>query len=159
MSRTAALEDQGDRASSPDTIVTRVPPSVSSLRRRPPWGPPRSEGPDTVRESAPPKPPDDVIFVAVAQAVLADLERWSTGPVQVAMLILNVRREEKTFTIQVVGCDRAGALISVRPSRELRVAASRMITRDARDGNDSWRRLVATITPEARGKWVTFQVW
>jgi hypothetical protein len=100
-----------------------------------------------------------VLFVGVAQAVLADLESGSTGPVQVALVIVNVRREEKTFTIEAVGCDRTGALVSVRPSRELRLAASRMISRDARDGNGSWRRLVATITPESRGRWVTFQVW
>jgi hypothetical protein len=108
----------------------------------------------------PPSPPSNESFVPVARALLADLQRGIRESVPAVTLEVNVRRlGKRTFWLEIVTLDPTGVIRSLKASPTLRAAASLMISEDEARGNGTWSRLVATLTPEASGDCVRFEVW
>jgi hypothetical protein len=57
----------------------------------------------------------------------------------------------RRFVVQLVIIDRAGILRALDPPADVVEAAALMVETDLREGNGSWRKLSARITPKADG--------
>lgn len=140
-------------------------PPGSGARPAPPAGRPASSAIGSsppVAAPAAPRPvrePSRALFLPVATVALAALARASQGYVQ-GLFVLTVdnvgstdgRAEEKRrLAVQLVVIDAAGLLRSLDPPSELVEAAARMVEADQREGNASWRKLSARVTPKADG--------
>ena len=99
--------------------------------------------------------PSRELFLPVASAALEALTRGSDGYLQ-GLFVLTLDAEPKTaeprrLTVQLVVIDLAGILRALDPPRDVLDAAAAMVEADRRDGNGSWRKVSARITPKPDG--------
>jgi hypothetical protein len=99
--------------------------------------------------------PSRALFLPVANAALAALARGSKGYLQgLFVLTLDTEgrgTEPRRLMVQLVVVDTAGILRALDPPADVIEAAASMVAADRREGNGSWRKLSARITPKANG--------
>ena len=125
--------------------------------------PPVAASPSKSSASTVPPPPDPAVkklrepsralFLPVANAALAALTRGSKGYLQ-GLFVLTLDTEgrgTRRLMVQLVVIDTAGILRALDPPLDVIEAAAAMVEADRQDGNGSWRKLSARITPKADG--------
>lgn len=111
--------------------------------------------------TAPPPPvvakklrePSRALFLPVATAALAALSRGSKGYLQ-GLFVLTVDTAgsgTRRLMVQLVVIDTAGILRALDPPTDVIEAAAAMVEADRLDGNGTWRKLAARITPKQDG--------
>jgi hypothetical protein len=99
--------------------------------------------------------PSRALFLPVANAALAALTRGSKGYLQgLFVLTLDTEgrgNEPRRLMVQLVVIDLAGILRALDPPVDVIEAAASMVEADRREGNGTWRKLSARITPKPNG--------
>jgi hypothetical protein len=102
--------------------------------------------------------PSRTLFLPVANAALAALQRGSKSYLQ-GLFVVTLDREpleasssdKRRLVVQLVVIDAAGILRALDPPAEVVEAAASMVEEDRREGNGQWRKLSARITPKPDG--------
>ena len=144
----------GSSGSSPPGAKSSPPAAKSS---------PPHAAPSTASPSMPPvartlQEPSRALFLPVANAALASLQRGSKSYLQ-GLFVVTLDREpsepttsdKRRIVVQLVVIDAAGILRALDPPSDLVEAAAKMVEADRREGNGQWRKLSARITPKADG--------
>jgi len=129
----------------PRTSASR-PPVAASGASSPSTAPP----PPAVRKL---REPSRSLFLPVANAALAALARGSKGYLQ-GLFVLTLDTEgrgTRRLMVQLVVVDTAGILRALDPPLDVIEAAAAMVEADRQDGNGTWRKLSARITPKQDG--------
>lgn len=127
-----------------------MPPPVAGASPKPSSsGPPPGGALKKLRE------PSRALFLPVANAALAALARGSKGYLQ-GLFAVTLDGEpaslgHRRLVVQLVVIDAAGILRALDPPAEVVEAAATMVAADRRDGNGTWRKLSARITPKPDG--------
>jgi hypothetical protein len=111
--------------------------------------------------TAPPPPlaakklrePSRALFLPVANVALAALSRGSKGYLQ-GLFVLTLDTAgtgTRRLMVQLVVIDTAGMLRALDPPTDVIEAAAAMVEADRLDGNGTWRKLSARITPKQDG--------
>jgi len=102
--------------------------------------------------------PSRALFLPVATIALAALARASQGYVQGLFVVVvdtvssgGSGDDKRRLSVQLVVIDAAGLLRSLDPPNDLVEAAAFMVDADQREGNGTWRKLSARVTPKADG--------
>lgn len=137
----------GTSSSASPPAVTRTPSS------RPPPATPPATSPAAPAKKL--REPSRALFLPVANAALAALTRGSKGYVQ-GLFVLTLDNENRDgeprrFMVQLVVVDVAGILRALDPPIEVVEAATSMVEADRREGNGTWRKLSARISPKPDG--------
>ena len=135
--------------SSPPPAPALTPPespSIPTAPRMPSVVVPPASG--TTKK--PLREPSRALFLPVANAALAALAKGSKGYVQ-GLFVLTIDPEQKRLVVQLVVVDVAGLLRALDPPRDVIDAAATMVDADRQEGNGSWRKLSARITPKPDG--------
>ena len=177
--RPSPAEDAASRFSVPPPPVieraqSSMPPPPRAYRSIPPIREiyePRTSGPRhaavraPARSSAstiPPAPdaavktlrePSRALFLPVANAALAALTRGSKGYLQ-GLFVLTLDTEARgtrRLMVQLVVVDAAGILRALDPPLDVIEAAAALVEADRLEGNGTWRKLSARITPKPDG--------
>jgi hypothetical protein len=166
-------EKAADAKAPPARAYRSIPPIREIFEPRTPSSPPRagssgSQPPASLSSSPPPhvaaralREPSRALFLPVANAALAALQRGSTGYLQ-GLFVVTLDREpresrehaageKRRIVVQLVVIDLAGILRALDPPADVVEAAATMVEADRREGNGQWRKLSARITPKADG--------
>lgn len=115
---------------------------------------PRAPSPSSPPVAKKLREPSRALFLPAANAALAALTRVSKGYLQglfVVTLDIERRNEPRRLVVQLVVVDQAGVLRALDPPVDVIEAAAAMVEADRRDGNGTWRKLAARITPKPDG--------
>ncbi len=121
-----------------------APATRSSVSTAPPPPPAAAK---TLRE------PSRALFLPVANAALAALARGSKGYLQ-GLFVLTLDTSgtgTRRLMVQLIVIDTAGMLRALDPPTEVIETAAAMVAADRLDGNGTWRKLSARITPKQDG--------
>lgn len=140
------------------------PPRAGSIP--PPAPAPTSTSSPSSRATSPSTPPvakklqepSRALFLPVANAALAALQRGSKSYLQ-GLFVVTLDREpleastsdKRRLVVQLVVIDAAGILRALDPPADVVEAAASMVEEDRREGNGQWRKLSARITPKPDG--------
>jgi len=122
-----------------------TPATRSSVSTAPPPPPPAAA--KTLRE------PSRALFLPVANAALAALVRGSKNYLQ-GLFVLTLDTSgtgTRRLMVQLIVIDTAGMLRALDPPTEVIETAAAMVAADRLDGNGTWRKLSARITPKQDG--------
>jgi hypothetical protein len=144
------------------------PPRAGSAGSNAPPAPARTStsSPPAASPSTPPvakklQEPSRALFLPVANAALAALQRGSKSYLQ-GLFVVTLDREpreprdpsasdKRRLVVQLVVIDAAGILRALDPPADVVEAAAIMVEGDRREGNGQWRKLSARITPKPDG--------
>lgn len=134
----------------PRTGGSRPPPAAATAavaRRSLSTAPPPPIVEKKLRE------PSRALFLPVANAALTALARASKGYLQgLFVLTLDIAGTgTRRLMVQLVVIDTAGMLRALDPPSALIETAAAMVEADRLDGNGTWRKLSARITPKQDG--------
>jgi hypothetical protein len=133
----------------------RAPASSKPPRAAPAASSAQSASPSIATKKL--REPSRALFLPVANAALAALARGSKGYLQGLFVVTldahaNASSADKMrVVVQLVVVDAAGILRALDPPSDVVEAAVVMVEADRRDGNGTWRKLSARITPKADG--------
>ncbi len=160
-----AAAERAHSSAPPPRAYRSIPPiqEIYELRTggsRPP-GPAAAPVARSSISTAPPPPiaekklrePSRELFLPVANAALAALARGSKGYLQgLFVLTLDLAGTgTRRLMVQLVVIDTAGMLRALDPPTALIETAAAMVEADRVDGNGTWRKLSARITPKQDG--------
>ncbi|MDB4942282.1 MAG: hypothetical protein JWP97_1816, partial [Labilithrix sp.] len=142
-------------ASSAPPPTAAPPAAVAATPPAPPQ--PARTAPEPANK--PLREPSRELFLPVANAAIASLARASKGYLQ-GLFVVTLdpeaagaapAREPRRLIVQLVVIDGAGILRALDPPSSLIEAAVAMVEADRREGNASWRKLSARVTPKPDG--------
>ena len=135
----------------PDPLLTPPEaPSIPTAPRMPAAGIPPVAGPVSGTTKKQLREPSRALFLPVANAALAALTKGSKGYLQ-GLFVLTIDPGQRGLVVQLVVVDVAGILRALDPPHDVIDAAAGMVEADRREGNGSWRKLSARITPKPDG--------
>ncbi len=160
-----AAAERANSSAPPPRAYRSIPPiqEIYELRTggsRPPGAPTTPVARNRISTAPPPpivekklREPSRALFLPVANAALAALARGSKGYLQgLFVLTLDVAGTgTRRLMVQLVVIDTAGMLRALDPPTALIETAAAMVEADRLEGNGTWRKLSARITPKQDG--------